>query len=85
LEAVEWEVALTAAAEGLQEGGAAHGAGIDRLSGLAMATVEEMYLLARIARGPRQSGKTSITPAAAGFSRAGERGCLSEPRLRSPM
>jgi NADH-quinone oxidoreductase subunit G len=47
---VDWEVALTAAAEGLQAIGAGHGA--DNLGFLAspMATVEELYLLAQIAR-----------------------------------
>src|SRR5580658_7537040 len=51
LRAVEWEVALNAAAEGLQSTVAAHGA--DALGFLAspMATLEELYLLARIARG----------------------------------
>jgi NADH-quinone oxidoreductase subunit G len=50
LKPVDWEVALTAAAEGLQAIGAGHGA--DNLGFLAspMATVEELYLLAQIAR-----------------------------------
>ena len=61
LQVVDWEVALTAAAEGLQKvraahGGAAHGAagrGGPATGFLAspMATVEELYLLAQIARG----------------------------------
>jgi NADH-quinone oxidoreductase subunit G len=51
LEAVEWEVALTAAAEGLQRAVAAHGAASTGFLASPMATVEEMYLLARIARG----------------------------------
>jgi NADH-quinone oxidoreductase subunit G len=51
LKPVDWEVALTAAAEGLQKVAAAHGA--SRLGFLASpsATVEETYLLARVARG----------------------------------
>jgi NADH-quinone oxidoreductase subunit G len=56
LQVVDWEVVLTAAAEGLQRAGAAHGG--DANGGAAtgflaspMATVEELYLLARIARG----------------------------------
>jgi NADH-quinone oxidoreductase subunit G len=51
LEAVEWEVALTAAAEGLQKAVAGHGAASTGFLASPMATVEEMYLLARIARG----------------------------------
>jgi len=50
LEAVEWEVALTAAAEGLQKAIAAHGAASSGYLVSPMATVEEMYLLAQIAR-----------------------------------
>jgi NADH-quinone oxidoreductase subunit G len=51
LKPVDWEVALTAAAEGLQKVAATHGA--SKLGFLASpsATVEETYLLARIARG----------------------------------
>jgi len=51
LKAVDWEVALTAAAEGLKAARASDGA--ERLGFLAspMATVEELYLLAQIARG----------------------------------
>jgi NADH-quinone oxidoreductase subunit G len=51
LEAVDWEVALTAAAEGLQKAIAAHGAASTGFLVSPLATVEEMYLLARIARG----------------------------------
>ncbi len=51
LEAVDWEVALTAAAEGLQKAIAAHGAASIGFLVSPLATVEEMYLLARIARG----------------------------------
>jgi len=51
LQAVEWEVALNAAAEGLQAAVSAHGSsGVGFLSS-PLATVEEMYLLARLARG----------------------------------
>jgi NADH-quinone oxidoreductase subunit G len=48
---VDWEVALAAAAEGLQSAAKAHGA--DGLGFLAapMATLEELFLLAQIARG----------------------------------
>jgi NADH-quinone oxidoreductase subunit G len=51
LKAVDWEVALTAAAEGLQKARASHGA--ESLGFLAspLSTVEELYLLAQIARG----------------------------------
>ncbi|HWS64578.1 MAG TPA: NADH-quinone oxidoreductase subunit NuoG [Steroidobacteraceae bacterium] len=51
LEEVEWEVALTAAAEGLQKTIAAHGAASAGFLSSPAATVEEMYLLARISRG----------------------------------
>ncbi|MDP8983726.1 MAG: NADH-quinone oxidoreductase subunit NuoG, partial [Pseudomonadota bacterium] len=51
LEAVEWEVALTAAAEGLQKVIAARGASALGFLASPLATVEELYLLARIARG----------------------------------
>jgi NADH-quinone oxidoreductase subunit G len=51
LEEVEWEVALTAAAEGLQKTIAQHGASSTGFLSSPAATVEEMYLLARIARG----------------------------------
>jgi NADH-quinone oxidoreductase subunit G len=50
LHAVDWEVALAAAAEGLQKVAAAHGgAGFGFLAS-PMATVEELYLFAQIAR-----------------------------------
>ena len=51
LQAVDWEVALAAAAEGLQKVAAAHGAAAAGFLGSPMATLEELYLLARIARG----------------------------------
>jgi NADH-quinone oxidoreductase subunit G len=51
LRAVEWEVALTAAAEGLQSTVAAHGGAAVGFLASPMATLEELYLLARIARG----------------------------------
>jgi NADH-quinone oxidoreductase subunit G len=51
LEEVDWEVALTAAAEGLQKTIAQHGASSTGFLSSPAATVEEMYLLARIARG----------------------------------
>ncbi len=51
LEVVDWEVALTAAAEGLQKAAAAHGAAKTGFLTSPMATTEEMYLLAQIARG----------------------------------
>jgi NADH-quinone oxidoreductase subunit G len=51
LESVDWEVALTAAAEGLQQTIATRGAAAVGLLASPMATVEELYLLARIARG----------------------------------
>jgi NADH-quinone oxidoreductase subunit G len=50
LEEVEWEVALTAAAEGLQKTIAKHGGASAGFLSSPAATVEEMYLLARIAR-----------------------------------
>ena len=50
LQAVDWEVALTAAAEGLQKAGAASKAATGFLAS-PMATLEELYLLAQIARG----------------------------------
>jgi NADH-quinone oxidoreductase subunit G len=49
LQAVDWEVALTAAAEGLQQA-AAH-AGSTGFLASPLSTVEELYLLAQIARG----------------------------------
>jgi NADH-quinone oxidoreductase subunit G len=51
LKAVDWEVALTAAAEGLQGAIKAHGAAAAGFLTSPMATVEELYLLAQIARG----------------------------------
>jgi NADH-quinone oxidoreductase subunit G len=51
LKAVDWEVALTAAAEGLQKAVAAHGTGAAGFLASPMATLEELYLLARVARG----------------------------------
>jgi NADH-quinone oxidoreductase subunit G len=51
LRAVDWEVALTAAAEGLQKATAAHGGSGTGFLAAPMATVEELYLLAQIARG----------------------------------
>ena len=51
LQTVEWEVALTAAAEGLQKLVAAHGMAAAGFLASPMATVEELYLLAQIARG----------------------------------
>jgi NADH-quinone oxidoreductase subunit G len=50
LEEVEWEAALTAAAEGLQKTIAKHGGASAGFLSSPAATVEEMYLLARIAR-----------------------------------
>jgi NADH-quinone oxidoreductase subunit G len=51
LQAVDWEVALTAAAEGLQKVTSTHGATAAGFLASPMSTVEELYLLARIARG----------------------------------
>ena len=51
LQAVDWEVALTAAAEGLNKVKANHGAGAAGFLASPMATVEELYLLAQVARG----------------------------------
>jgi hypothetical protein len=67
LQAVDWEVALNAAAEGLQKVRAAHGGAAIGFLSLAVATVEEMYLLAQIARGSAAQHRSS--PAPAGFSR----------------
>jgi len=50
LQAVDWEVALNAAAEGLQKA-AAQDAGAIGFLASPMATVEELYLLAQVARG----------------------------------
>jgi NADH-quinone oxidoreductase subunit G len=49
LQAVDWEVALTAAAEGLQKATGAQAGSVGFLSS-PMATIEELYLLAQIAR-----------------------------------
>jgi len=49
LQAVDWEVALTAAAEGLQKAAATNKAATGYLAS-PMATLEELYLLAQIAR-----------------------------------
>jgi NADH-quinone oxidoreductase subunit G len=51
LQAVDWEVALTAAAEGLQKAAAAHGGSATGFLASPMATVEELFLLAQVARG----------------------------------
>jgi NADH-quinone oxidoreductase subunit G len=51
LKAVDWETALTAAAEGLQRIVTNHGGGAAGFLGAPTATVEELYLLASIARG----------------------------------
>ncbi|HLN50351.1 MAG TPA: NADH-quinone oxidoreductase subunit NuoG [Steroidobacteraceae bacterium] len=51
LKPVDWEAALTAAAEGLQKAAASHGAASLGFLTSPMATVEEMYLLAQVARG----------------------------------
>ena len=51
LKPVDWEVALTAAAEGLQKARASHGAASLGFLASPSSTVEELYLLAQIARG----------------------------------
>jgi NADH-quinone oxidoreductase subunit G len=51
LQTVDWEVALNAAAEGLQKVVSTHGATAAGFLASPMSTVEELYLLARIARG----------------------------------
>jgi NADH-quinone oxidoreductase subunit G len=51
LEPADWETALTAAAEGLQQTVAAHGAAVVGFLASPMATLEEMFVLAQIARG----------------------------------
>jgi NADH-quinone oxidoreductase subunit G len=51
LQVVEWEVALNAAAEGLQSAVSASGSAAVGFLSSPLATVEEMYLLARLARG----------------------------------
>src|ERR1700732_1640273 len=50
LQAVDWEVALNEAAEGLQKVAAQRGGAGAGFLASPMATVEELYLLARIAR-----------------------------------
>jgi NADH-quinone oxidoreductase subunit G len=51
LKVVDWEVALAAAAEGLRRAVQAHGGGAAGFLSSPLATVEELYLLAQIARG----------------------------------
>jgi NADH-quinone oxidoreductase subunit G len=51
LQVVDWEVALNEAAEGLQRVVAAHGAAATGFLASPTATVEELYLLAQVARG----------------------------------
>jgi NADH-quinone oxidoreductase subunit G len=51
LTTVDWEVALTAAAEGLQKAVAGHGAGSVGFLASPSSTAEELYLLAQLARG----------------------------------
>jgi NADH-quinone oxidoreductase subunit G len=51
LKPVDWEVALTAVAEGLQKVRASHGASSLGFLASPSSTVEELYLLAQIARG----------------------------------
>ena len=51
LQAVDWEVALNEAAQGLQKVAAAQGGAAAGFLGSPMATIEELYLLAQIARG----------------------------------
>jgi NADH-quinone oxidoreductase subunit G len=51
LKPVDWEVALTAAAEALQKTRAGHGAASLGFLASPLSTVEELYLLAQIARG----------------------------------
>jgi NADH-quinone oxidoreductase subunit G len=51
LQTVEWEVALNAAAEGLQRVAASHGGAAAGFLASPMGTLEELYLLAQIARG----------------------------------
>ena len=51
LKSVDWEVALTAAAEGLQAALKAHGPGALCFLAAPTATTEELYLFARLARG----------------------------------
>jgi NADH-quinone oxidoreductase subunit G len=51
LKAVDWEVALTAAAEGLKKAAETHGGSSLGFLASPMSTVEELFLLAQIARG----------------------------------
>jgi NADH-quinone oxidoreductase subunit G len=51
LEVVDWEVALAAAAEGLRHASVVHGGAAAGFLASPMATVEELYLFAKIARG----------------------------------
>ena len=51
LQVVDWEVALNAAAEGLQKGAAGNGGASIGFLASPLATVEELYLLAQLARG----------------------------------
>jgi NADH-quinone oxidoreductase subunit G len=51
LKPVDWEVALAAVAEGLQKARASHGAASLGFLASPLSTVEELYLLAQIARG----------------------------------
>jgi NADH-quinone oxidoreductase subunit G len=51
LQVVDWEVALTAAAEGLQKITAAHSGAAAGFLASPLSTLEELYLLAQIARG----------------------------------
>jgi NADH-quinone oxidoreductase subunit G len=51
LQPVDWEVALTAAAEGLLATRTAHGAAAAGFLASPIATLEELYLLAQVARG----------------------------------
>ena len=51
LRPVDWEVALTAAAEGLQKAAALHGGASMGFLASPLATLEELYLFAQIARG----------------------------------
>ncbi len=51
LEVVDWEVALAAAAEGLRHVSVVHGGAAAGFLASPMATVEELYLFAKIARG----------------------------------
>ena len=85
LEEVDWEVALSAAAEGLQKAIAQHGAASAGFLSSPSATVEEMFLLARIARSVG-SGNVDHRLRQLDFRAQGDRGCVPEPRdCRSPI